>query len=156
VALIHAALLSAYLGCVLDIADGRPVTLESFFKPRNLFNVFLANIVVGVIIVIGTLLCVIPGVIAAVMLMFTAVAVVDRNLSPFDALRTSFELSKARFGDALLLFVVMVATAFVGVLALGIGLLVALPVVALILAYTYRTFSGGTVVPADAQPLPEG
>jgi uncharacterized membrane protein len=34
---MHAGLLS---GC-LDIADGKPVTIGSFFKPRNLGAVFL-------------------------------------------------------------------------------------------------------------------
>ena len=154
---VSGAITSAYLGGVLDIADGRPVTVESFFKPRNVVSVVIATVIVGLITTIGIVLCIVPGVIAAVLLMFTSVVLVERKLSPIDGIRTSYELNKARFGDAFVAFLVMVAIAIVGALLCGIGLLVAIPVGALFLVYTYRHFSGGTVAPAtQSSPLSEG
>ena len=54
----------------LDIADGRPVSIESFFKPRNLGPVFLTALLVAVGTSIGTALCIIPGLIFGFIVQF--------------------------------------------------------------------------------------
>jgi uncharacterized membrane protein len=41
-----------------------------------------------------------------------------------------------------------VAVVFVGALLCGVGLLVAVPLAALIVVYTYRSLNGGYVAPA--------
>ncbi|WP_254658502.1 alanine racemase [Mycobacterium avium] len=46
--LVGAFAQSAYLSGCLDLADGRPVTIGSFFKPRNFGMVFLAALLAGV------------------------------------------------------------------------------------------------------------
>ena len=86
---VAGAIASAYLGGLLDIADGRPVTVGSFFRPRNIGPVVITALLVGIITEIGYALCFVPGLIASVMLMFAIIAVVDRNLSPVDAIKTS-------------------------------------------------------------------
>jgi uncharacterized membrane protein len=83
--------------------------------------------------------------------MFTSVALVERNLSAIDGIKASYELNKPRFGDAFLAFVVMIAITLVGALACVVGLLVAIPVAALFLVYTYRHFGGGVVAPTTQQ-----
>jgi uncharacterized membrane protein len=145
--IVGAAIQSGYIGGVLDIANGQQVSVGSFFRPRNIGQVIIAGLIVGVITTIGFFLCIIPGVIASIMLVFTIVALLDRNLSPVDAVKTSFELSKANFGNVFVTWLAMVATAFVGALLCGIGLLVAVPVAALILVYAWRRLSGGQVAP---------
>jgi uncharacterized membrane protein len=139
---------SAYFGGILDIANGREVTFGSFFKARSVGNVIIASLIVGVITSIGLLLCVVPGLIASILLMFTIVALLDRNLAPLDAVKTSFGITTANFGNALLAWLVIVAVTIVGALLCGVGLLVAVPVAALILVYTYRHLTGGQVAPA--------
>ena len=145
--IVGAAIQSGYISGVLDIANGQQVSVGSFFRPRNIGQVIIAGLIVGVITTIGFILCIIPGVIASIMLVFTVVALLDRNLSPVDAVKTSFELSKANFGNVFVTWLAMVATAFVGALLCGVGLLVAVPVAALILVYAWRRLSGGQVAP---------
>jgi uncharacterized membrane protein len=145
--IVGAAIQSGYISGVLDIANGQEVSVGSFFRPRNIGQVIIAGLIVGVITTIGFFLCIIPGVIASIMLVFTIVALLDRNLSPVDAVKTSFDLSKANFGNVFVTWLAMVATAFVGALLCGIGLLVAVPVAALILVYAWRRLSGGQVAP---------
>jgi uncharacterized membrane protein len=139
---------SAYLSGMLDIANGREVTVGSFFKPRNLGSVIVASLIVGLLSAIGFFLCIIPGVIVSILLMFTVVALLDRNLAAVDAVKASFEISKANFGNVFLAWLVMVATMIVGALLCGVGLLVAYPVATLFLVYTYRSLTGGQVAPA--------
>ncbi|MDT5005799.1 MAG: hypothetical protein QOJ24_2975 [Mycobacterium sp.] len=145
--IVGAAIQSGYIGGVLDIANGQQVSVGSFFRPRNIGQVIIAGLIVGVITTIGFFLCIIPGVIASIMLVFTIVALLDRNLSPVDAVKTSFDLSKANFGNVFVTWLAMVATAFVGALLCGVGLIVAVPVAALILVYAWRRLSGGQVAP---------
>jgi uncharacterized membrane protein len=146
--LVSAAIQSAFLGGIFDIANGQQVTVGSFFRPRNIGNVIIAGLIVGVITTIGFFLCIVPGVIASIMLMFTTVAVLDRNLSPIDAIKSSFETSKNNIGPVLLTWLTVVAVVFVGALLCGVGLLVAIPLAALIVVYTYRSLNGGFVAPA--------
>ncbi len=145
---VGAAIQSGYIGGMLDIANGHQVTTGSFFRPRNIGNVVIAGLIVGVITTIGFILCIVPGLIASIMLMFTIVALLDRNLSPVDAVKSSFDISKANFGNAFLAWLVMIAIIIVGALLCGVGLLVAYPVATLFLVYTYRALTGGQVAPA--------
>lgn len=84
--------------------------------------------------------------------MFSTFLVVDRGLGPLDALKTSMELTKGNrwplFGFALLTALIVA----LGVLALGVGLLVAIPIVGLATAYAYRLLSGVPgAIPVDAR-----
>ncbi|KUI10298.1 hypothetical protein AU190_19285 [Mycolicibacterium acapulense] len=147
---------SAYYNGMLAIADGQPVTIGSFFKPRNVGAVIIAGVIVGLLTSIGFALCVLPGFIVAIFTMFTVIALLDRNLSPIDAIKTSFDIAKNNFGQVLLTLLAVFAITVVGALLCGVGLLVALPLVALIEVYAYRKLSGGQVADLNPQPLPPG
>ena len=145
---VGGVLLSAYLGGLLDIADGRPVSIGSFFKPRMVGSMVIATLIMGVLTSIGSFLCVIPGLLVSIFTMFTTVALLDRNLSPVDALKASFEIVKAKFIDCLLVWLVAIAIIAVGALLCGVGLLVAIPVAFLFEIFAFRRITGGNVVPA--------
>jgi len=154
---VAAVIQSAYMSGALDIVNGRPVTIGSFFTPRNVGNVIIAGLIVGILAAIGYVLCVIPGIAVGIFTMFTIVALLDRNLAPIDAIKASFEIAKANFGQVLLTWLVMAAIAAVGALLCGVGLIVAIPVAVLVEVYAWRRLSGGQVAPpAIPQPLPPG
>ncbi len=140
---------SAFLSGCLEIADGRPVTIGSFFKPRNLGMVILAALLVGVLTAIASALCFIPGLILGIFAQFTIPFVIDRSQSAITGLKSSFSTVSSNFGNALLVWLVEVAAIIVGALACGVGLLVAVPVASLVLIYAYRKLSGGQVVPLE-------
>ncbi len=145
---IAGAMGSAYIGGLLDIADGRPVTVGSFFKPRHIGSVVIVTLIIGVLSSIGNFLCFIPGLVVSIFTMFAIVAVIDRGLSPIDALKASFEIVKANFVQALLVWLVAIAITVVGALLCGVGLIVAVPVAFLFEVYAYRRLSGGQVASA--------
>lgn len=138
---------AATLSGILDIADGRPVSIGSFFKPRNFGGVIVAALLVGVFSAIGYLLCFIPGVIFTFFAMFTIAFVIDRGLPAFDALKASFTTVRSNIGGALLSWLVQFLVVLAGAFACGIGLIVAAPVTLLIQGYTYRRLSGGPIAP---------
>ncbi len=143
---IGAVVQSAYISGLLQIADGRPVAIGDFFKPRNIGAVIVATIIMGVLTAVGSL-CIIGGIIVALFLMFTVVALLDRNLSPVDAVKASFDIVKDNIGNAIVAYLVMAAILLVGAIVCGIGLIVAGPVAALFEVYTYRRLTGGQVAP---------
>jgi uncharacterized membrane protein len=138
---------SAYLNGVLKIVDGQPVAIGDFFKPRNLGQVLVAGLIVGVLTAIGYALCYLPGIIVALFMMFTYLFVIDRNLGAIDAMKASFDVVKNNFGPAILAFLIAGIIMAVGGFVCGIGVIVALPVAQLFLAYAYRTLTGGPVAP---------
>lgn len=140
---MHAGLISGSL----DIADGKPVSIGSFFKPRNFGPVVLASLLIAVLTAIGYALCIIPGLIFAFFAYLTIPFVIDHSLSPVDGLKASIATVRSNLGGALLSFLVQIAVVLIGELLCGIGLLAAIPVASLILIYTYRLLSGGQVVP---------
>jgi uncharacterized membrane protein len=153
---VGAAIQSAYYSGVLDIANGQEVSVGSFFKPRSIGQVVVATLIVGVITTVGFFLCIIPGLIASIMLMFTVIALLDRGLPAMDSIKASFNLAKDNFVPVLLTWLVIVAAVIVGALLCGVGLLVAIPLAALIEVYAWRRLTGGQVADLNPQPLPPG
>ncbi len=139
---------ASYWNGILAITDGQQVSLGSFFQPRNVSNVIIATLLMGIITGIGYALCFLPGLIAAIFLFFTIVAVVDRNISGPEGLSTSFNLVKENFGPAILTWLVVAVVMFVGSILCGVGILAAAPIGALLTAYAWRTLTGGYVAPA--------
>jgi uncharacterized membrane protein len=142
---MHVGLLS---GC-LDIADGKPVTIGSFFKPRNLGPAILAALLVAIGTWIGLFLCVIPGIIFGFLAMFAIPFVVDRSVSPVESIKASIATVRSNIGGTLLSWLVQIAAILVGEILCLVGLLVGFPVAQLVLTYTYRKLSGGQVVPLE-------
>jgi uncharacterized membrane protein len=150
---VIAAIQSAYIGGLLDIANGQPVAIGSFFKPRMVGSVILATLIIGIASVIGSL-CFILGIVISIFTLFTTVAIVDRNLSPIDGIKASIDIAKANFVQVLLTWLLAGVIAVVGALVCGVGLLVAVPVAALFVVYAYRRLTGGQVAALNPQPLP--
>lgn len=122
----------------LDIADGKPVTVASFFKPRDLSMAILAALLVAILTGAASTILFFPGLILAVLLRFTMPLVIDRSFSATQALGSSVSAAWAHIGGALLAWLLQIAVIIVGALACGVGLLIAVPVATLILTYTYR------------------
>ncbi|MCK0172950.1 MULTISPECIES: hypothetical protein [Mycobacteriaceae] len=145
---VSGALLAGYYRGLLDIADGQRVSIGSFFKPRNVGSVVIASFLTGIITGIGYALCYVPGLIASIFLLFTTVAVVDRGLSPVEAIKQSFTVAKAQFVPVLLTWLLAMIAIFVGSFLCGIGLLVGAPVAGLLVVSSYRRLTGGPLAPA--------
>lgn len=148
---------AAFLSGALDLADGRPVTVGSFFKPRNFGKVVLAGALLSVISAVLNLVALLGFLfyllsLAAVLVftflsLFTIAFATDRALPPIDALKASVSTIRSHIGDTLLSFLVQGLLFVLGLFACGIGILVTGPLAGLIQVYTYRRLSGGPVAP---------
>jgi uncharacterized membrane protein len=129
------------------------VDFTTLWHPSPYWKFFATSVLASLAVGIGLLLLIVPGLIAMVLFMFSTFLVIDRGLGPIEALKVSMEMTRGNrwplFGFILLCMLII----FVGVLALGVGLLVAIPIVGLAVAYAYRLLSGGAaqIQHADAR-----
>jgi len=135
-----------------DDPDG--VTYAALWHPTSYWKFFATSLLTSLAVGFGLVLLIVPGLIAMVLLMFSNFLVVDRAMGPLDAIKSSVHMTKDNRLPLLGLVLLNALILIVGVLALGIGLLVAVPIVGLATAYAYRLLGkgpGGSTEAADAR-----
>jgi uncharacterized membrane protein len=129
----------------LLITYGRQVTLSAMFSLRGVLQVVIASLVISVLATIGLVLCIIPGLVVWFFTLYTLYFIVDKNMGAFDAIMASVRFVNANLGTLIGFFLASLLAYVVGALLCGIGLLVAMPVVLIAQAYTYRILQGEPV-----------
>ncbi|HRV69509.1 MAG TPA: hypothetical protein P5108_08675 [Marmoricola sp.] len=136
---------AAYKGALM-IVDGQKPTLGDMFKGWSKGGVLGTMAVMWVIVMVGMMLCYIPGIIASFLLMFAPMFAVDnQGGSITDPLKRSYELVKNNVGQMILLWILTAVVIFVGEILCFVGLLAAFPVVMIAHAYTIRKLEGRPV-----------
>ncbi|MFZ2555571.1 MAG: DUF975 family protein [Minisyncoccia bacterium] len=107
-----------------------------------------AKILTGIIVIIGLVLLIVPGVIAALALIFATYLIIDRNMGPIEAMKESVRITKGHRWQLFLLALALLGLNILGALALMIGLLVTVPVSLFTLAHVYRALSHTSAVAA--------
>lgn len=140
----------------LVILDGQRPELGDLLSTKDIVPYIVASLLVTIVVFVGLLLCLIPGLIAGFLLQFYGYAIVDRKVDahhvapqsdPIGAMRASYEIVSKNVGSLLLLAILSIMLNVAGALLCGIGLLVSLPVTAIAIAYAWRVLSGGVVAP---------
>jgi uncharacterized membrane protein len=101
-------------------------TYDMFMAFQNIWNVVIANILVGVIVGIGIVLLIVPGIIFACRLAFVSYLVMDQKMEAIEAVKKSWEMTRGYswtiFGMAIMSFFIAIA----GLICLGVGILPAI------------------------------
>ncbi len=130
----------------LALVNGQPIEAGMAVPSGPMIVPYaITGVLVGLAIGIGFVLCIIPGIIAAVFLIFSHFAVLDENLQAGDAIKRSIDLVKPQFGGVFGFMVVAFLINLVGLILCGIGLLVSWPVTIVAGAYVYKGLKGETV-----------
>ena len=132
----------------LNVADGRPASLDQVFTWAVKPQVIGTAALVALITFVGTLLCYVPGLIAGFLLNWAMFFVVDKNLSPVEAIKASVSFTTGNLGPTLVFYLLGVVAFIIGAVLCLVGLLVAAPVVLIGAAYTFRRLQGEPVTPA--------
>ncbi|MEX2445096.1 MAG: hypothetical protein WD492_15950 [Alkalispirochaeta sp.] len=133
-----------------DALTGTPVSLKDAWNRTTgrVVALVLASLLVGIIVSIGFVLLVIPGIILAFFLMFTFVALMLNESNPLQAVGRSFQVVKQNFASVFVFFLVLIALGLlVAVVNMVIGLIPVLgSILAVILGSVYATFVSVFVV----------
>jgi uncharacterized membrane protein len=120
------------------VDDERGELVDLFAKIPLIIPYLIASIVVAVIVMVGFILLIIPGIYLALRLQFFGWAIVDKDLGPFAAIQESWEMTQGSAWNLFLLWWLLLFVNVAGMLALGIGLLVTSPLTLVAMAYVYR------------------
>lgn len=141
----------------LNISSGHEATIGTLFgEAGKLLPLIVASLLFYIMLIVGLLLLVLPGIYVALRFGFFMTAIVDRNLGPVEALKYSYRITTNNALSLFGLWIMLALIALAGVLALLVGLVVAIPVVtlAIALAYRYLQFGPGALQDEPGATIP--
>lgn len=118
-----------------------------------LFKYLIAMLLYGLMVGLGFVVLIVPGIYLAIKFGFFGFFIVDDKLEPLDAFRASSRLTDGVKLDLFLFYLTLILVMFVGLLLLVVGIYVAWPVARLATAYVYRSLraqSDGTAADTAA------
>lgn len=148
--IISLGMINALLKFV-NTGKGNFADIFSEFSNFNLLvNYIIGAIIVGVIVLGGFLLLIIPGIYFAIRLSFFSYFLVEKHLAAMEAIKASWNATKGNGVNLFVLGILSVLVTIAGALALLVGLLVAIPVVTLAAIYAYKMLSKEAASAASA------
>jgi uncharacterized membrane protein len=137
----------------LKFCDGIRGKLDDLLSSFDLLWKFIASsIIYGLIVLGGTLLLVVPGIIWAVKFSLFPYFLVDRGMGPIEAIKASGEATQDTKMHLFLFGLILGVLNIAGALVLLVGLFATIPTSMVAYAYVYRTLSGETESTVEAAP----
>jgi len=129
---------SAYL----KAARGDKLEVKDMFAAfQNYWNAVLANMLVGIIVLVGFILLIVPGIIFACKLAFVHYLVVDQKMEAIEAVKESWRLTNGHTWQVFLIGLMAIPISIAGLLCFGVGIFVAMMWVSLAFASLYHAVS---------------
>ena len=123
----------------LRFCDGEKGEFSDLFSCYPLFfNYLIGSILYWLIIMVGLVLLIIPGIIWAIKFQFFDYLIVDKGLGPIDALEKSSEITRGVKWDLFIFAILLIIINIMGFLCLLVGLFVTIPVTMVAMAFVYR------------------
>ncbi len=137
----------AYMG--IRAVDGQTLHVSDLFaRFRYFFYNFIGQILYSLIIFVGLILLIVPGVIWGLRYSLYPYFIADKKVGPIQALKMSAEATQGAKWELFKFMLVAALIGLAGVFVLGIGLFIAWPVITIAMAAIYRTLSNRSVQPA--------
>lgn len=116
----------------------KPAFSELFSNYSYFLKFFGAAILYNIIVGVGLVLLILPGIYLGIRLQFFAYLIVDKDMGPIEALKKSWEMTEGKVLDLFLLGLVIVGLNILGFLALLIGMAVTAPITMVVYATVYK------------------
>ncbi|MCK5689766.1 hypothetical protein KAI87_10880 [Myxococcota bacterium] len=137
-----APLYAGFIKMIDRANDGEEISVGQVFDGFSLFlPTFVAAILIGIAVFIGSILFVIPGIIAAVVLVYSFWFIAIEGASATDAMSSSFKFTKDNPGPVLIALVLNIVLAVVGGM-IPFGFLVTSPFAVIFLTVTFNVLRG--------------
>lgn len=152
-------LISIFTGFILSwtffrLANDEKISFKNIFVElsfERFLHYIVVSIIVGVLVCLGLILLVIPGIIILTMTSFAQFIILEKNaklswkeFAPWNAVKTSAEITKGIRWKIFLMLLVSLGVNILGILVFGIGLLVTVPVTAMAVISVYNKLKSHT------------
>lgn len=119
------------------------------FSTQLFFKFLLGYILYVLLVMVGFILLVVPGIYLAMKFQFVQYLIVDKNTDVIEAFKKSGRMTDGQKWNLFLLMLLYMVIIFIGVMALGVGILIAIPIVMVAQAYVYKKLSLNPVTQSD-------
>lgn len=127
------------LKVALNYVDGIETSLKDIFSQGRHFVVYLiSSLIYSIIVLVGLVLLVFPGIIWGIKFSMFGYAIIDRDAGIMGSLTQSSQITMGVKGHIFVYQLLAVLITIAGFLALGVGIFVAMPVIILADAFIYR------------------
>lgn len=128
----------------LNLVSGKEANVGLLFSGLpKLLRAIGASILYTLMVMVGLILLVVPGIFLAIRFAYFMHAIVDRDKGVIDSLSYSWSLTTNNWGNIFLLGLLSFGLAIAGLLALCVGVLVAIPIIMLMSSVAYRWMQYG-------------
>ncbi|MDR1523786.1 MAG: hypothetical protein LBS79_00825 [Tannerella sp.] len=128
-----------YLKNCFQTLDGEEPQFSSYGQvSRKLLSFLVAYIIYSIIITIGCVLLIIPGIYLTLRLQFFFASMVDENTGIIESFKRSWTITKGHSLSLFVVMLIMILISFIGQIALFVGLFVAIPLIVLMYGVTFR------------------
>lgn len=122
---------------------GRPAEFADLFKGFNFFiPTLVASLLIGLFTFLGTLACVIPGLVIAAMYKFTYLFIIDKQMDFWPAMQASHAIAKQDYFGFTMFLLGAVLVNILGFLCCIVGLFVTIPVTFAAITIAYQEIVG--------------
>ena len=122
---------------------GRSAEFGDLFKGFNLFvPTLVASLLIGLFTFVGTLFCIIPGLVVAAMYKFTYLFILDKKMDFWPAMQASHSLVKQDYFGFTMFLLALVGINILGALCCIVGVFVSIPVTFAAITVAYRDIVG--------------
>ncbi|CAN5415917.1 hypothetical protein BH10ACT3_BH10ACT3_05160 [soil metagenome] len=130
----------------LGVTKGTTPSVAQLTETDNIVPYILTSILVGIGLIIGLVLCIIPGIIWLLFTAYAPIIALDKGVGAVDAIKTSITMVKDNFGQVFVILLVAGIIWVVGYVLCCVGLLVTAPVALVTIVYSYRALNNETGV----------
>jgi len=116
---------------------------DLFSQYRLFFSYFFATLLYNLIVVLGLLCFVIPGIFLGVRLSFFRYFIIDKNLKIGESLKESWQITRGNFWNLFLFYLLCGLIGILGLICFFIGLFWAIPTTEIATAFIYRKLEYG-------------
>lgn len=138
---VNSIIAMGIINICLKFVEGKKPKLKDIYYTKKLFNFILASIIRGVIVIVGLILFIIPGIIFSIKLQYSEYLIVDKQLDAVDSIKKSWQMTKGIKWNLFLLGLLLGLINILGILALLVGTLITVPLTLLANAYVYKKLS---------------
>lgn len=138
----------------LKAARGERIEVKDIFVvfQRNYWNAVVANIVVGIIVGLGMVMLIVPGIIFACRLAFVPYLVIDREMDVMDALRVSWDMTRGYGMQIFLMGILSIFVVLAGIACLFVGVIISVMWISTAFATMYHAVEMKNGIPEGQYP----
>ena len=149
--LLHGPLFVGFhLFCMKKLFGRRAEFADLFTGFNFLIPSLVASLLISLLVGVGTLFCIIPGLVVAAMYKFVYLFILDKRMDFWPAMQASHAVVKNDYFGFTMFLLAMVGLDILGFLCLVVGIFIALPVTIAAITVAYRDIVGFEQSTVDA------